>query len=300
MDVGNDGLISLKDEIADLESRLNKARTNLIAASNKPDSSPSGTQASTIHGTQVSTPHQVQTESKTHFLLLLSDSALPLGSFAFSSGLESYIAHQHGQRTPPRRSVERFLRLSIHSLSASTLPFVIAAYKTPIDSPILDDIFDASTTCSVARRASISQGRALLSVFEKSFSTSLPTSPPDMEAFETYRQSLRSKISEERANGHFGVSWGLVCKVCGLDLESTCYLFLFNHAKATLSAAVRQSLIGPYQGQALLATESTRMYVRDGLDLGGRTSIDKAGQMVPTFDIYQGRHELLYSRVFNS
>ncbi|KAH8150006.1 uncharacterized protein LAJ45_06159 [Morchella importuna] len=145
MDVGNDGLISLKDEIADLESRLNKARTNLIAASNKPDSSPSGTQASTIHAWT----------------------------------------------------------------AASTLPFVIAAYKTPIDSPILDDIFDASTTCSVARRASISQGRALLSVFEKSFSTSLPTSPPDMEAFETYRQSLRSKISEERANGHFGVSWGL-------------------------------------------------------------------------------------------
>lgn len=282
MDNDSDNIASLLDEIADLETRLEQARSKLPANSVKiAPPTPTGLAA-------------------THFLLLLSDSALPLGSFAFSSGLESYIAHQHGQRPHPRQSVERFLRLSMHSLSASTLPFVIAAHKSPTDSPLLDDIFDASTTCSVARRASISQGRALLSVFEKSFSASLVASPLDREALETYRLSLRSSVVEERSSGHFGVAWGLVCRVCGLDLEATCYLFLFNHAKATLSAAVRQSLIGPYQGQALLAAEATRECVKNGLELGSRTSVDDAGQTVPTFDIYQGRHELLYSRVFNS
>lgn len=275
MDNDNGNIASLHNEIADLETRLKQARSKLPTTPTPPPTA-------------------------THFLLLLSDSALPLGSFAFSSGLESYIAHQHGQRPHPRHSVERFLRLSLHSLSASTLPFVIAAHKNPTSSPLLDDTFDASTTCSVARRASISQGRALLSVFEKSFSASLSASPLDKEAFEAYRLSLRASIIEDRSSGHFGVAWGLVCRVCGLDLEATCYLFLFNHAKATLSAAVRQSLIGPYQGQALLAAESTRECIKSGLELGRGISVDEAGQMVPTFDIYQGRHELLYSRVFNS
>lgn len=272
----NLNLTSIHDEIAGLESRLPLACSKLPA--NSTSSTP---------------PHpNISTPTSTHFFLLLSDSALPLGSFAFSSGLESYIAHQQPPRPTPRQSIERFLRLSLHSLSGGTLPFVIAAWTTPSDAPLLDDIFDASTTCAVARRASISQGRALVSVYQKSFSASLSSST-DIEA---YREALR----RGGASGHFGVVWGLVCRVCGLALEETGYLFLLNHAKATLSAGVRQSLIGPYQGQGVLAGEGVREWVKEGLEVGRRTSVEMAGQGVPVLDVYQGRHELLYSRVFNS
>lgn len=260
---------SLHAEIADLEARLAQARSRLPAPAPAP--------ASTLPET-----------STAHLLLLLSDSALPLGSFAFSSGLESYIAHQRAPRPAGRDPVSRFLQLSLHSLSASTLPFVIASHTYPSTSAHLDDLFDASTTCAVARRASISQGRALASVFSKSLSASIPPAT----SFTTYRGA--------GPHGHFGVAWGLVCSVCGVDLASACYLFLLGHAKATLSAAVRLSLVGPYQAQALLAAVETQEALRRGVERGAGVRVEDAAQSVPVLDVYQGRHEVLYSRVFNS
>jgi urease accessory protein len=239
-------------------------------------------------------------DAKTHFLLLLSDSALPLGSFALSSGLESYIAHRPPATTTPRASVDRFLRLSLLSIAHTTLPFVIAAHKAPSQASCLDDEFDASTICTVARRASVQQGRALLTVYERSFSSSIPTSAPYRADIDNYRRSLRSPSEEDRSSGHFGVSWGILCRVCGLDMESTCHLFLLNHVKAILSAAVRQSLIGPYHMHTILSAEATRESIGAAMEMGNKLSPDMAGQVVPTIDLYQGRHELLYSRVFNS
>ena len=59
-----------------------------------------------------------------HFLLLLSDSALPLGSFAFSSGLESYQAHlTHLHRVRP--SFTAFLPHCFPSPLPSSLPCLL-------------------------------------------------------------------------------------------------------------------------------------------------------------------------------
>lgn len=266
-----DSTAALNAEIADLEARLSLARSRL------PDPAPSA-------------PPPLPPDSASHLLLLLADSALPLGSFAFSSGLESFIAHQRTPRPSSRSSVSRFLQLSLHSLSTSTLPFVIAAHTQPSTSTHLDDVFDASTTCSVARRASISQGRALASVFGKSLSAALPPSPCVL--FETYRAA--------RPHGHFGVAWGLVCRLCGVALDVTCYVFLLAHAKATLSAAVRLSLVGPYQAQTVLAATETQTALKEGVQRGTGVPVEDAAQSVPVLDVYQGRHEVLYSRVFNS
>ncbi|EAQ86470.1 hypothetical protein CHGG_07723 [Chaetomium globosum CBS 148.51] len=112
--------------------------------------------------------------SPTHFLLLLSDSALPLGSFAFSSGLESYLAHQKVVFGQPS-SFASFLPLSISSYASTTLPFVLAAHRDPslANLTALDDALDAAIVCTVGRRASVAQGRALLSIWERSFAGAL-------------------------------------------------------------------------------------------------------------------------------
>ncbi|PWW72702.1 hypothetical protein C7212DRAFT_359800 [Tuber magnatum] len=270
---------ALREEIAGLEPRLQAARAKLPSKTEIRSLEPCAT---------VETPEM-------HFLLLLSDSALPLGSFAFSSGLESYTAHRPSTSTP-RETTERFLKLSVDSLSHAALPFVLEAHKEPKAALTLDDIFDASTTCTVARRASVSQGRALLTVHEKSFSSSLPPSPE----LEAYRRALRTENVRGRASGHFPVVYGVLCNLAGISLEGTGYLFLLGHIKAILSAAVRQSLIGPYHMQALLAAEGTRAIMDTALTVAKEIAVEDAGQSVPTLDLYQGRHELLYSRVFNS
>jgi len=82
-------------------------------------------------------------------------------------------------------------------------------------------------------------------------------------------------------------------------IERCMYVFLLNHTKAVLSAAVRLSLIGPYQGQSILAAAHTRQLIASLLEEVKTLSIDDAGQTWALLDVYQGRQEILYSRVFN-
>jgi urease accessory protein len=82
-------------------------------------------------------------------------------------------------------------------------------------------------------------------------------------------------------------------------LERAMYVFLLNHAKAVMSAAVRLSVVGPYQAQTILAASSTRKLLRDLLDEVRDLDVEDAGQTWALLDVYQGRQEILYSRVFN-
>ena len=110
--------------------------------------------------------------------------------------------------------------------------------------------------------------------------------------------------------GHFGVAWGVVCGHSGiskgmyyvsarLTVDRCMYVFLLNHAKAVISAAVRLGMIGPYQAQGILATPRTRQLLRDILGETRDLAIADAGQTWALLDVYQGRQEILYSRVFN-
>lgn len=231
-------------------------------------------------------------------LLLLSDSALPIGSFAFSSGLESFVHHLPHTRNAPQDILTHFLQESLRSIAFTTLPFVNAAHTTPGNAVTLDDHFDATVTCPVARRASLAQGKALLTIWEKAFLE-------DKKISEEYRTSVKSGIG-----GHFGVAWGVVCGHCGiskgmivfflgLTADRSMYVFLLNHAKAVMSAAVRLGLVGPYQAQSILASSTTRQLLRNILDDVRNLDIDDAGQTWALLDVYQGRQEILYSRVFN-
>ena len=142
-------------------------------------------------------------------LLLLSDSALPIGSFAFSSGLESFVHHIPQTTNVSQDILTHFLKESLRSLAFTTLPFVNAAHTNPGNAVALDDHFDATITCPVARRASLAQGKALLTIWEKAFLE-------DKHISEEYRASVKSGIG-----GHFGVAWGVVCGHCDISKGMT-------------------------------------------------------------------------------
>lgn len=254
--------------------------------------------------------------SPVHALLLLSDSALPLGSFAYSSGLESYIAHNKPlpPSVTPSASFRRFLKLSIASLASTSLPYVLTAYRHPEALEDLDNDLDASTPCTVAQRASLSQGRALLGVWERAFrgsyglsslggSSDASRTTAAVKSLEEFLDALKScfdHVNELGPKGHFAPLWGVVCLVMGIDLHQTAYVFMLNHAKAILSAAVRASVMGPYQAQAVLASKGLQDMIMERIEREWNTNVEDAGQVVPPLDLWVGRHELLYSRIFNS
>lgn len=249
--------------------------------------------------------------SSLHNLLLLSDSALPLGSFAYSSGLESFLAHHKGSNVSQIQLFNQFLKLSVQSMAYTQVPYVLASFRDPLALMELDNDLDASTPCTVQRRASVAQGRALLSVWEKAFKTSaerilIEPDTQDREAavaLATFAADLKaSAISDAPlpVNGHLAPLWGAVALSLGQNLEEAGYVFLMNHAKAVVSAGVRASVMGPYHAQNLLASEMLQKLVKESLERVWFLQPEDAGQVVPSLDLWQGRHELLYSRIFNS
>lgn len=249
------------------------------------------------------------TTTSLHALLVLSDSALPLGSFAFSSGLESFLTHnkqRHSTSHTRLVAFDAFLEQSISNVASTALPFVLTAYGDPNLLEDLDNDFDASTPCTVARRASMSQGRALLGIWERALSTSAVSSEKsqlsakECTAFAFAYKTAKTDAFGLSLNGHFPPLFGAVSCALGLSAEDTAYLFLLNHAKALLSAAVRASVMGPYQSQAMLASEKLQSCIRACLKREAGARIEGAAVTVPVMDLWMGRHELLYSRIFNS
>ena len=272
-----------------------------------------------------------------HALLLLSDSALPLGSFAFSSGLESYLAHnkhnKHHSPSPsslspsslstssstptptptPLQTFDAFLDMSLRNLASTSLPYVLDAYHDPSHLLDLDNDLDASTPCTVARRASVAQGKALVGLWERALAPEGGEGCLEgVEAMRGIGAALKARGKERggdgdgewglglRVNAHFAPLFGVVCRALGLAAEETAYLFLLNHTKAVLSAAVRASVMGPYQSHAMLASVKLQERIKAYVNHEKGTRVEDAGLTVPPMDLWLGRHELLYSRIFNS
>ncbi|KAI0408103.1 UreF-domain-containing protein [Xylaria palmicola] len=323
----------LENEIAELESRLAEAKERLskrrggAAAAAHPGSSHS-TASSPAFPTPSPSPVPAISDPSHHYLLLLSDSALPLGSFAFSSGLESYLAHARAAAADSRASpvkvlyrptLASFLPLSLSSYASTSLPFALAAHRDPAAVAELDDALDASIICAVGRRASVAQGRALLTIWEKSLAPSDDAKRPLKPfAAELRRASAASSAAGRRPRDNSGIDdvagdaltpavsahlaplFGAVARLLGLTLRQAAYVFLFSHTKALVSAAVRAGMFGPYEAQKVLAGGELQALIADMVDREWDVPFEEAGQSVPVMDLWIGRHEMLYSRIFNS
>ena len=291
---------ALQSEITELEQRLKDARAQLVADELDLPVLPAAHKNIDGHHSKD------DAVAALHALLLLSDSALPLGSFAFSSGLESYLAHHKpaGPSVSQLPQFHIFLSLSLATLASTALPYVLAGHRQPQNIEALDNDLDASTPCIVARRASTAQGRALLAVWDRSFShqykqtvDSTPGSSTAIDALGAFSTAIRTS---KKLNAHLAPLWGLLTHILGVPLHDAAYLFVFSHARTVISAAVRASVMGPYQAQTVLASAELQGRIRRLVSEAWHTKVQDAGQSVPAMDLWMGRHEKLYSRIFNS
>lgn len=177
-----------------------------------------------------------------------------------------------------------------------------------MDLLLLDDMLDAAMMCTVGRRASVAQGRALMGIWDRSFSAALvDTGAEGVKVLKEFSALLRSTSSTAAsqcdmppASAHLGPLFGAIASVVGLTLQQTAYVFMLSHVKALLSAAVRASMFGPYQAQKVLASAEVQKGISESVEREWNTGVEDAGQSVPVMDLWVGRHEMLYSRIFNS
>jgi urease accessory protein len=153
-------------------------------------------------------------ETSSWLLYILTDSALPTGGFVASSGLEA--SYQAG--LVDHASLPAFVKSSTHNYACNTNCFVRAGYEAPDqENPIeyleeYDGICDAVMAANtVARRASLAQGMAMLTLYLKCFSDN---SKYDIQTIKLWKKLIRG----EKVDGHFAICFGLVCRYLNVDL----------------------------------------------------------------------------------
>ena len=211
----------------------------------------------------------------------IADSAFPTGGFAHSFGLEA--AWHLGE--VDRASIRAFVRDAIGHAGRSALPFVTHAHAHPDEIAAIDDRCDVFLRSPVANRASRIQGRAWLATVEASFPR-----PAVRDVCDRAHAQLAAK--------HHAVVFGATLRALDVDQTSAQRLYLFGVCRGVASAAVRLGIVGTREAQRIVG--------ESGADLDrtlarcSSLEMDDAAQTAPLVELWQSRHDRLYSRLFQS
>lgn len=216
----------------------------------------------------------------------LLDSILPTGGFAHSYGLES--AMQSNLIKQPE-DLKPFIIQVLDNTGSLFLPFVHTLNKSPdIETwTRLDNILEATLTNEIARRASASQGSALLRV-----------------AASVFHKIAELKSIRERFIGsglvyfHHACVFGLLTGLLGFDGKTAQRAYVFLTMRDVLSAATRLNLVGPIAASVLQheIASAAEGIVERWMD----RAVEDACQTNPLLDTVQGCHGYLFSRLFCS
>ena len=260
--------------------------------------------------------------------LMLSDSAFPVGSFAYSFGLEA--AAQLGLVSSVAgndNDLQRFVMMATRSTMQQNAYFVSQVHSlvqasAPVDQhevashlqnltdqwSSLDQYAHALLVANqLACRSSLDQGRNLLRVCHKWIdeeATSLAIHPK--LALLTGLKRL-VETSSPPGMGHLCTVFGVITALLNLTDEEACRILGYCVARDTVSAAVRLNLIGPLASVGMLS--SVESAALDGTEQGLRLSrsgkledlmVPVPGSCSPVLDALQPSHDLLSFRLFRT
>ena len=211
-------------------------------------------------------------------ILQIADAAFPTGGFTLSGGLE---AAAKLEEVGNEAEIRFFLESSLAQTARGSLPLLEKAYDSPEKFCEINALCQAFLVNPAANRASRMQGPAFLIACEKAFS---------LAGLGVMRQT-----ADPEDGLHFAPVFGLVVCRLGIPREESRRLFLFMGLRDLISAAVRLGLLGPYQAQRLQAQLS------EGLDrVLAERGDDEPVQNSPLLDMFQGAHDRLEARLFQS
>lgn len=214
-----------------------------------------------------------------HWLLWqLADSAFPAGSFGHSGGIEA--AWQLGEIQSPV-ALENYARSTLQQLTRAALPFVLDAHAAPGRFNELDHLCDVFLSNHVANRGSRLMGKSLIVAAEQSFGST---------ALTEFRSTTQI--------GHFAPAFGVIARLLEVDRASTARLFTFIQLRGVLASAVRLGIIGPLEAQRIQFKLSPAAETAAASSL--RFTTEDIAHTSPLLDVWQGAHDRLYSRLFQT
>jgi urease accessory protein len=236
--------------------------------------------------------------------LLLSDSSLPVGGFAHSSGLESCLVQ--GQISAD--NLNSFITQSLHSQFHVSVPFIKQLFNILYENNRNDKLSDiceldlkihaliATSECQA--RASRTQGSAYLTLLSNCYEKS-QSRCTDFDLILAFKK----RVLKLETPGHFVICFSLVNYYMSKStqistLTQTVSLFLYLHMKSLVSSAIRLGIIGPYKGHSicLQLTSTIDVLITKLQDFNHHDGIC----INPVLEVLSAGHDRLYSRLFNS
>ncbi|GMI27034.1 hypothetical protein TeGR_g12690 [Tetraparma gracilis] len=159
----------------------------------------------------------------------------------------------------------------------------------------LDRHLSVRTPAATSRRASCLIGVGMLRAYGASF--------PSIKArlAEVKRSVLRASSKEGFEAGNAACVFGLVAGLLGLGDKDAARCYLYTVARDMVSAATRMNVVGPIQGQEVLADVEGFIEAVAGLVVeGGELDMNEVFVGGGIGDGLASAHERLYSRLFNS
>ncbi|KAJ1665173.1 hypothetical protein IW140_003554 [Coemansia sp. RSA 1813] len=275
-------------------------------------------------------------DKETWLLWLLADSQLPTGGFVASAGLEAAMQAglvRDGALEDDIGSFLSFIRDSTRNQARLALPFCSRAHSMALDhiqrisletseegerSAINAALADFSCVDSyhqsmlssnkVAMRASIAQGGGLLMLFNRGYAQAgFMSGRRGILCAAMAKQLQRlSRLGETQA--HWPTIFGFVCATMDISKSHMQQLFLFQFVRQLFSAAVRLNLVGPLRAQTLqcdmqpFVSSLLEQWSHVEVSMGSIEDVfgESAVYTEPILELYQGMHDRLYSRIFNS
>jgi urease accessory protein len=221
-------------------------------------------------------------------LLQLSDPTLPIGSFAHSSGLETYVQHGHVYNTSTAQEfIEGQLRYNIALTDAALASLAFdAALQNDFDViKALDAECTAVKLPREMRESSNKLGLRLSKIFEPLAASVCSIS---------YLENIKAKKSK----GHYCIFFGIYSAAMKLDKLNALNAFFYNAAAGMVTNCVKLIPLGQQDGQVLLFGLHPLI-----TELGQKAvnpNRETIGMCCAAFDIRSMQHEQLYSRLYMS
>lgn len=221
-------------------------------------------------------------------LLHLSDPNLPIGGYAHSAGLETFV--QQGivhDAITAEKFVTEMLRSSIKCTDAAfaSLAFDALVNNDPENLLQLDEECHAVKIPEEMRQASIKMGNRLLKIFSPVIKHHLVGN---------FYQDGKLR----RAAGHYPVVFGMCAAAMGIAKSEMLTGFFYNAAVGFTTNCVKLVPLGQQQGQQLL--QAIQPLLQQLVKESIAPDKEMIGVCCAGFDIAQMQHEQLYTRLYMS
>lgn len=221
-------------------------------------------------------------------LLQLSDPTLPIGGYAHSGGLETYV--QSGKVCSRDSAGDYIRQMLTENIRYGDAAFASLAYEAVCHSDI-DECICLDTECTALklpreiREASAKLGIRLLKVFQPVLQNPV---------LDQYAQAIRKKT----ASGHYCLAFGMCAAAMDIPKNDMLAGFYYNASVGMVTNSVKMIPLGQQEGQELLF--SLQPLIAELVENTMNPDRDLLGLCCTGFDIRCMQHETLYSRLYMS